>query len=619
MNNLLPKDEDKLWTIDLEPVGRRVRIPAEMTLLDAARMAGVGLSSLCGGEGWCESCSVRVESGRCSPPTESERTALSDQQLAAGCRLACQAVPHSNLKVYIPSESLTTPQRLQIEGESRAAELDLIVHSYDLTLPPPDLSDLRADSARLTDALADMGKPALGFGQPLLETLAPILRAQDWQARIVVLDEEIIAALPLHTRLYGLAVDVGTTKLAAYLVDFEDGSTAAKSGAMNPQIAYGEDVISRLAYAISEPEGAARLQEALIEALNDLTAGLCVQAGVSAQQVVYAVAVGNTAMHHLLAGLPVKQLALAPYVPAVDAPLTIPASYLGLRIHPGAHVQLLPNLAGYVGADHAAALLTTRLWESSNPAMLIDIGTNTEISLAANGKVYACSCASGPAFEGAHIRNGMRAAPGAIERVQILDGEVHVATIESQPAVGICGSGILDAVAELRRAEISDRRGALQAGCVGVIAARRDQTDPGPSSGLEYVLVPAANSGHGQAITISRADINEIQLAKAAIRSGIDILVETAGLSPNDLDRILVAGAFGTYINLASAIRIGMFPDLPLERYSQIGNAAGMGARHALTSRRSLGEITAVARAVRYVELSLHPQFQQIYIRNMYL
>lgn len=607
------------WTIDFEPVGRRVRIPEGSTLLEAARASGVGIASLCGGEGWCESCIVRLESGACSPPTESERTAFTDRQLADGFRLACQAVPASDIKVYIPPESLTAPQRLQVEGEEKPVEFDPILRGFDLDLKPPNLTDLRSDAGRTADALADLLPEPVRFSHGLLETLSTTLRSSEWKLRIVLHGSQAIAALPVGTRLFGLAVDVGTTKLAAYLVDLETGSTAAKRGAMNPQIAYGEDVISRLAFAIGEAQGAARLQGVLIEALNELLAALCVEAGAAVEQVLYAVMVGNTAMHHLLAGLPVRQLALAPYVPVVDAPLETTAERLGLRMNPGARVHLLPNLAGYVGADHAAALLATRLWEAPGPAMLIDIGTNTEISLAAGGRVYACSCASGPAFEGAHIRNGMRAAPGAIERIQITDGAPHVATIENQPPVGICGSGILDAVAELHRSGIVDRRGAFLPGSAGVIASDAPIASTARAGiGAEFLLVAAEQTGHGQPITISRSDVNEIQLAKAAIRTGVDILLETAGLGPDDLERILVAGAFGTYINLASAIRIGMLPELPLERFSQIGNAAGLGARQALTSRRCQDEITAAARAVHYIELSVHPRFQKIYLSNMY-
>jgi uncharacterized 2Fe-2S/4Fe-4S cluster protein (DUF4445 family) len=292
--------------------------------------------------------------------------------------------------------------------------------------------------------------------------------------------------------------------------------------------------------------------------------------------------------------------------------MDIPAARLGLNVAPEARIHLLPNIAGYVGADHVAMLLGTGLWQKEGIALGVDIGTNTEISLASGGEILSCSAASGPAFEGANIRNGMRAAAGAIERVQITAGEVRVFTIENQPPVGICGSGILDAVAEMRLAGVLNEKGALQNGHPLVRV---------PSSGAlaEFILVPAERSGHGKEISLTRKDVNEIQLAKSAIRVGIDTLLEQAGVQADDIEEFVIAGAFGSYINVSSALRIGMFPSLPLERFRQVGNAAGTGARGALvstTQRRLAGEI---AGRVRYIELTTHPGFQQRFLKGMYL
>ena len=566
--------------------------------------------SLCGGEGWCESCIVRLERGVCQPPTEAERLVFSFEALDEGYRLACQTIPQSDVKVYLPPESLTAPQRLQVEGEAAPVTLDPRVKAIDLVLTPPTLEDQQADTQRLRNALARLDHPEVVIEFPLLETLSDILREQNWQARLALCQDRLVAVLPPGARLLGLAVDIGTTKLAGYLVDLSTGETIAKTGAMNPQIAYGEDVISRIAYAQEDPVKRRLLQSSLVEALNAMLADLCSSSGVLPHQVAQAVIVGNTAMHHLFAGLPVRQLAHAPYVPAVSEALSFPASQVGLGLAPGGVVQLLPNIAGYVGADHVAVILATRLWEASQPAIAIDIGTNTEISLAVDGRLYSCSCASGPAFEGAHIHDGMRAAPGAIERVQMIQDDIRIYTIGDQPPAGICGSGILDVVAELRRNGILDERGGLNSINPRVRPSQQ---------GLEFMLVPEADTAHGKDITISRRDVNEIQLAKAAIRTGIDVLLEVAGLQAQDVHDWIIAGAFGTYINLESAIRIGLFPPAPLERFRQVGNAAGMGARQALLSRSSFHIAEQVARKVNYIELTTYEGFQERFLKAMYL
>jgi len=605
----MPRTGSK-FIVDIEPIGRRIQVEPGATLLGAAQASGVGIVSLCGGEGWCESCQVRVESGQCSPLTEVERSVISEEMLAHSYRLACQAIPLSDVKIYIPPESLTAPQRLQLEGQEVIIAIDPLVQAVDVSLDPPNLSDLRGEDVRVIESLALNGHPNSWIDFPLLETLSNNLRDQNWQARFVLRESEVVAVLPPGTEIYGIAVDIGTTKLAAYLVDLSSGETVSKTGTMNPQIAFGEDVISRIAFAGQEVGGRVLLQIRVVEAMNEMLAELCRQANITTGQVIQAMVVGNTAMHHFFAGLPVNQLALAPYVPAASEALAIHAGILGLKIAPGAYIQLLPNIAGYVGADHVAVILATEIWKTERTVLAIDIGTNTEITLASGGRLLSCSCASGPAFEGAHIRDGMRAAPGAIERVQIKDAEVFVFSIGNQPPVGICGSGILDAVAEMRKAGILNEKGALLTG---------QQQVRETAEGNEFVLVPAEKTGHGREITISRRDVNEIQLAKAAIRTGINVLLETAAISAQDVEEVLIAGAFGTYINLASAIRIGMFPDLPLERFKQIGNAAGMGAKRALISKKSLSEARSIAKRTQYIELTTHTNFQIDFLNAMYL
>jgi len=598
------------YWIDMQPVGRRIEVEAGTTLLEAARIAGVGLVSLCAGEGWCESCQIRLMEGELSPTTLLEQAEISEADLLKGYRLACQSEPLSNVKIEIPPYSLSTPQRLQLEGQEDVVSLEPAILPVDVQVEAPSLDDLRSDSTRLKDALSAPALQTLEISSPVLSDLSERLRANRWSVRVAQRDAEIVAVLPAGTCLYGIAADIGTTKLAVYLLNLESGETVAKSGAMNPQIAYGEDVISRISYTREHADGRRQLQDKLIETLNEIILNLCSQHAISPDQIVEAVFVGNTAMHHLFAGLPVEQLGLSPCVPAVSDPLELRARDLGLHMAPGAVVNLLPNIAGYVGADHVAMVLASGIWQSEQITIGVDIGTNTEITLSKHGQMLSCSAASGPAFEGAHIQNGMRAAAGAIERVQLVDDQVHIYTIEDQLPTGICGSGILDLVAEMRKSSVIDEKGAMQTSHPLV---RHTNRLP------EFVLASPEKTAHGQEITFTRKDVNEIQLAKAAIRTGIDILIEMAGIQAEDVDEFIIAGAFGSYINVSSAIRVGMFPNLPLERFVQVGNAAGIGAKQALLSisRRRLAN--QIAKRSQYIELTTHPAFQKKFLQAMYL
>jgi len=603
--------EKKTFTVDMQPVGRRIEIDPGKTVLDASRSAGVGVISLCGGEGWCDSCLIRIASGEVTPPTQSEIDSLGQEQIDKGYRLACQATPLSDVRIDIPPDSLSTPQRLQVEGKDFDIAIAPVVKAIDLELTPPEISDLRADAGRVIAGLAEAGYPNARIDLPILEILSDLLRKYEWSARFILRENELISVLPVESELFGISVDIGTTKVAVYLVNLSTGQIVEKVGEMNPQIAYGEDIISRISYTRDNEDGLEKLQKAIADTLNKKIQELCKLAGIAQEQIVDSVIVGNTAMHHLFAGLPVGQLVFAPYVPAVNQAVDFRARELGVNMAPGAYIHLLPNIAGYVGADHASVILSTELWKTKETILAIDIGTNTEISLVSKGKISSCSCASGPAFEGAHITHGMRAAPGAIERVQIKDGEIKLFTIDDQDPVGLCGSGILDVVAEMKTADLMNEKGVIKTDSP---FTRKDERDLG-----ELLLVPAEKSGNQKDITISRKDVNEIQLAKAAIRAGLEILLAEAGIEANDVDSVLVAGAFGTYISVPNAIEIGMFPDIPLDRFQQVGNAAGMGAVQALISMKYRRLISEVIKDVDYIELTTYEDFQKLYVDSMYL
>ncbi len=595
--------------VDFEPIGRRGECPNGQSLLDCARQLGVELINLCGGHGSCGRCVVQVMAGVVSDPTPEEEKFLTPARLQADYRLACRTFPLTDCKVRVPPESLSTPQRTQVESEDYHLEVAPPVRAYRVSVPPPSLEDLRGDAERFRDVLSERhGLTVSTVDVQALQALSTHLRTQDWTVQAVVRDgQEIVAVLPPEPRPLGLAVDLGTTKIAAYLLDLLSGKTLAARGMMNPQIAYGEDVIARITYAQQSPKQAEHLRGLVVAALNRAAAEMATQVGAKATHIVEAVLVGNTAMHHLFLGLPVGPLAQAPYVPVVTSALDVKARDLGMTIAPGAYIHLLPNIAGYVGADHVAALLATDIAHTGEATLLLDIGTNTEVCLAHRGRMTSLSCASGPAFEGAHISCGMRAASGAIEHLRLVGDRVEFQTIGDGPPVGMCGSGILDALAQLRRAGIVDRRGRMRT---------HPRVREG-NTGRGFVWVE--EDDRHQAIMMTQKDVRELQLAKGAIRAGVEVLLQAHKLTPDDIQQVIIAGAFGSYVDISSAITIGILPAIPMERIRQVGNAAGLGARLALVSWEKRAEARRLGQQVQYIELASAPGFSQTFAQAMYL
>ncbi|MGQ9500756.1 MAG: ASKHA domain-containing protein [Anaerolineae bacterium] len=593
--------------VEFEPIGRRGTISAKMSLLDAARHLGVELASVCGGVGICGRCKVRLLSGRLSELTAHEREALSQSEIEQNFRLACMAYPLSDCKVEVPPESLSIPMRTQVEGlEEVMDSIDPPVRWMTVEMQPPSLSHPNADAENLLQAVNRMrDRSATTIDLGVLQELPRQLRAWDWHCQAHIRDDTIVAVTPVGTPPLGLAVDLGSTKIAGYLVDLRNGHVLATHGMMNPQISYGEDIVSRITYTENVPEGAARLQQVVVEGLNQLIEALCNAAGTDPRHILEGVIVGNTAMHHLLLCLPTRYLARSPFIPAVVGDLEVKARDIGLLLAPGAHVYIPPNIAGYVGADHVAVLIATaRAW-SEGTTLVIDIGTNTEISLITPaGTITSLSCASGPAFEGYHIQHGIRATSGAIERVQLVSEHVFYQTIHGAPPVGICGSGILDAIAQLRLAGVLGENGTFRADSHPRLRRIDNQ--------WHFVLAEQ----DGRTITVTQQDVREIQLAKAAIQTGIEVLFQENGVTAEQVTRVLIAGAFGSYIDIANAVAIGMLPDLPLERFAQIGNAAGVGARQLLLSESLRQRARALQRRVRFIELALYPGFGKMFALN---
>ena len=420
---------------------------------------------------------------------------------------------------------------------------------------------------------------------------------------------------------YGIAIDLGTTKIAILLVSLLTGNTIDRMGIMNPQIKFGEDVMTRLGFAMQNELNLKEIQYVVIESINEAIKKLCSKNKLTPEEILEMTVVANTAMNHLFLGLPVKQLALSPFLPLTNESINLKAREIGIDISPGAYLYMPPSIAGFVGSDHVAMILATRLYKQEGNCIGIDIGTNTEIALKTKKGIVSVSTASGPAFEGAHIRYGMRAAPGAIERV-IIDPETcipNIKTIGDKEPVGVCGSGILDSISELLKAGIIDRRGKFKTdnNCL-----RKDS-----DGNFQYILVPQLykelnyklsheskyTKYDDRYVSINQKDIVEIQLAKSAIRTGIEVLLENNGIEFKEIDKIIIAGAFGSYIDPKNVINIGMFPKVSLKKITQVGNAAGVGAKMVLISKKERKIAEKIAQEVKYLELTLHPKFSDYF------
>jgi uncharacterized 2Fe-2S/4Fe-4S cluster protein (DUF4445 family) len=601
----------KPFKIEFQPMGKRARGDPGSKLLDAARDSGIQLASACGGEGSCGQCQVIVLQGEVSPPTPDEVFILSKFEINQGRRLACCTIIGGDLRVDIPRASLVTGQRLQIQGDLSEIAVDPVVRAYPLEVLPPNLKDLRADFTRLAETLEQAhGLKNIRAPLSVMHTAPEILREHNWQITAFVRGQEIVGLGAPGERPLGYAVDLGTTKIAAYLLDLETGEELAAAGAPNPQIGFGEDVMSRLNHVHRNPDGGRVLAKKVQKILDRMLGELLAEAGGRREQVVEACLVGNTAMTHLLLQLPVHQLATAPYVAATSDPLDVPAAEVGLTMAPGAYLHIPPCIGGFVGADHTAMILACDLDKSEKTVLGIDIGTNSEISLRKPGTPFltSVSCASGPAFEGAHISEGMRAAAGAIEKVRITADGVAFTTIDDEPAIGLCGSGIIDAAAELYRAGMINSRGRFQ----------RDHSRVQDSSrGPAFTLVPAGQSGTEKDLRISQQDINEIQLAKGAIHAGLKILLEVTDTPLEAVKEVVIAGAFGSFLNVENALALGLFPDLPNAIYRQVGNAAATGAKWLLLSQTARRRAREIKNHTRYNELTTYPNFNRAFALGM--
>jgi uncharacterized 2Fe-2S/4Fe-4S cluster protein (DUF4445 family) len=603
-----------------QPYGKRLEVEAGRTVLEVARHIGVSVSSVCGGRGLCGKCKIIVQDGEShlSAPTKAERQALSREDLKNGFRLACQAVVKGigTITVEVPSESRVDQQKLLLKGLERKVELAPAIRRLTLSLDKPSLADAKSDVDRLVEAANSATGFKLKVDHEALKQIPHVIRKGDWTVTVTLWKNgEITAAEPGETHgLYGFAVDVGTTKLAGYLVDLVNGKIAATASMMNPQIPYGEDVISRIKFIMENPDNIAKLQQSVVEGVNQLIREACMKAKTTPANICDITVAGNTAMHHIFLGVPPNYVALMPYPAALQSSVDVKARDLALDVGYGAYVYTLPIVSGFVGGDAVADVLATGINMADELSMLIDIGTNTEIVLGNKDRLVACSCASGPAFEGAHIKHGMRASSGAIEQVWVDPEtfEVGFKTVEDDKPRGLCGSGIVDVVAQLLKTGLIDRSGRL---------SRKVDTPrlKANAKAAEFVVAWKDETSVGNDIAVTQGDIREIQLAKAAIYTGASILMKKFGVKAYDVQRVFLAGAFGTYVDPQNAKIIGMYPDVPLERVHFIGNTAGSGARMTLLSVDARKTASDIARRVEYVELGADPDFQSEFLKATYL
>ena len=604
-------------TIVFMPWGKKVESDGHSNLLELARKISIPLQATCGGKKICGKCKVVIEEPErpLPPPSERERDSLGGL-IRKGYRLACETVLSSGAVVRIPEESLLRRQIILTSGTQHPVPVRLrpnVGHHY-VEVPDPVLDSVVADRERLLLALETsytMKRPTL---DPLvLRKLPGTLRSgQNGITATVWGKNEIIdLCAGKQEGLFGMAFDVGTTTVVGYLIDLEKGEKLSVKSAMNPQISFGDDVISRISFCQTEPDGLEKLRSNIIQCLNELISEASAEAGIDPARIAEVTLVGNTVMHHLLLGLDPRYLSMAPYAPVVQEGLDIKTRDIGIEIAKSAYAHLLPLKAGFVGSDTIACILATGIHRGKITTLLIDLGTNGEIVLGNRDRLACCSTAAGPAFEGGHIRWGMRAAPGAIERVKIDPATYNVAvkTIHGHPPLGLCGSGIISAVAELIRTGMILAKGSFNEDI------QCDRLRPG-DDGWEFVLVRAPETAIEQDIVITQKDVSELQMAKSAVHAGATLLLEL--FETEQIGRILLAGACGNHIDPFDAAIVGLLPNRQGTEMIGVGNAAGDGSCLALLDRHKRKEARRLAKAVLYQELAATPRFQELFVSGMF-
>ena len=593
---------DSQVQIEFSPGGRTVFVLPGTKMLEAAGRAGCTIDTPCGGTGTCGKCRLQVTAGVCEP-TAKEQQIFSDAEIAAGWRLACQTTVCAPTGAIIPPDSLFAGQQILTETTGDAhGGVAPAVHKVYVELPCVAPLDSAANLKRLEEQIGEFK-----IDPEMIRRFSARVQKNGFKGTVVLTDHELIDFEEGDTaeHCYGAAFDIGTTTLAASLVDLRSGESLAVASRMNPQVSFGDDVLSRIAYASDSPENLEELRQSIVTAIGEMIDELATEATISREYVYEVVFSGNTTMLHILCGIDVSPLGHFPFAPVQDRGLLLGASELGVNIHPGGRAYVFPVIGGFVGGDTVAGLLSTRACESDGPILLVDIGTNGEIALVNDGKIWAASTAAGPAFEGARISCGMRATRGAIEKV-VFDDDIDLSVIGNVEPIGICGSGLVDLAAGLLDAGIVTPQGRL------LPLEDLPQTLPEPLRKRvrqgEFVLGDNSDSS----LTITQRDIRELQLATGAIRAGVNILLRIAALKPGDLHRILIAGGFGSFIRRSHAQRIGLLPsEIEHRKIQYVGNTSLAGARWVLLSTRARQNAERLARLSEHVQLAEDHDFQR--------
>ena len=630
-------DTDADIKIVFTPSGRQGRVPAGTTVLQAARTLGVDIDSVCGGRALCGRCQVDVGSGEFAKHgiassadslcgvTAVEKRYADKKGLAAGRRLSCQSTLQSDVVIDVPPESQVHNQLVRKAADDRQIDMDPIIRLCLVEVREPDMHEPSGDFRRLVEALEEQWPDRVGgeisCDLHILRQLQPVLRAGGWQVTVALRDgHHVVGIWPgLKEQVAGVAIDVGSTTMSAHLCDMVTGDVLASTGAMNPQIRFGEDLMSRVSYGIMNPGGHLEMTTAVIDGLQKLVSGAAEQADMAVEDVVEIVLVGNPVMHHLLLGIDPVELGGAPFALAVDTAVEMRAAELGLTVNEGARVYVLPCIAGHVGADAAGVVLAEAPQKDEANTLIVDVGTNAEIVVGNRHRMLAASSPTGPAFEGAQISSGQRAAPGAIERIRIspetLEPRFRVIGVEqwsdeegfdeavaSTGITGICGSGIIEVLAEMYLAEILTADGVVD----GAKAASSPRIE---ADGRTFAYRISDN------VVVTQNDVRAIQLAKAALHAGFRLLMDKMELK--SVDRVVLAGAFGTHIDPKYAMVLGMIPDCALENVRAAGNSAGTGARMALLNKGARREIEAVVRDIEKIETAVESSFQDQFVKAM--
>ncbi|MBN1786615.1 MAG: DUF4445 domain-containing protein [Candidatus Methanofastidiosa archaeon] len=604
-----------MYTITFQPSGIKIKVEEGTTILEAANEAGIGIDAPCGGKGTCGKCKVYLNKGQLNDVSAAERKNLTVDEINAGCRLACKAIVHGHCVIDVPEESLLGEQKILIEGAETEIRIDPLVRYFSVVLPTPTLEDNKCDHHRLEDAIRKVsGYESIDMDLSTLRELPNLIRDNKYDISISMFRNRAMNIYKSQYRdLYGAAVDIGTTTMVAYIMNMTTGEIVGIGSMMNPQIPYGDDLMARISYSFQQDK-LKRLQGVVVDGVNKIISEGCNKAGITISDISEVTIVGNTAMHHIFLGIYPKYLSLAPYCPAVQQAIDCRPSEIGLNTNPAGNCHVLPVVAGFVGADHLAVILSCDIHNRDEMTLAIDVGTNGEIVLGNKDGMICCSAAAGPALEGSCITYGMRAADGAIERVNIKKGSLKVdyKTINNSRPLGICGSGIIDLVAEMLKTAVIDVTGRI-----------REELEDGNERiregdrGYEFVVEWARKTKQKKDIVITANDLREVQLAKAAMYAGTSILMEKQGITVKDIDRVMIAGAFGSYIDVENAMTIGLFPEVPLEKVKSVGNAAGTGARMSLISKEKRDEEKEILRKLKYVELATHSTFQDQFVDAM--